>query len=57
MGRMKYIKPEVEILDFEFEGVIAASSEGGFDDGMDNLPSHPGFVPDPVDNIWDDKWL
>lgn len=54
---MKYIKPEVEILDFEFEGVIAASSEGGFDDGMDNLPSHPGFVPDPVDNIWDDKWL
>lgn len=56
MERMKYIKPEVEILDFEFEGVIAASSEWG-DDGMDNLPSHPGGVPHPVDNIWDDKWL
>lgn len=50
---MKYIKPEVEILDFEFEGVIAASS----DYGMDNLPSDPRIAPDPVDNIWDDKWL
>lgn len=55
MGKMKYIKPEVEIIEFEFEGVIA-SSNGDFA-GMDKLPSEPGTVPDPVNEIWDDKWL
>lgn len=56
MERMKYIKPEVEILEFEFEGVIASSGES-LENGMNSLPSDPRITPDPVDNIWDDKWL
>lgn len=44
-----YVKPEVEVIEFEFEGIIASSgdtTEGSF--GMDDMPSDPGRP-----SIWD----
>ncbi len=57
MNKRNYVKPVIEVIEFEFEGIIASSfNEGDF--GMDDLPSEPGRDPfGASDNIWDDKWL
>lgn len=57
MSKRIYVKPAIEVIEFEFEGIIASSFADG-DIGMDGLPSEPG--KDPLgysDDIWDNKWL
>lgn len=57
MKKSLYIKPAIEVIEFEFEGIIA-SSYAASDWGMDDLPSEPGGDPlGASGNIWDDKWL
>lgn len=53
---MIYLKPKIEVVEFEFEGIIAASGMLPSDEGMDMFPGDPGMTSgDP--EIWDDKWL
>lgn len=55
MKKEFYVKPDVEIVNMEFEGVIASS---GFV-GMDDLPSDPGSGSHDVsygESIWDKTW-
>lgn len=56
MKKTIYVKPEIEIVEFEFEGIIAASGGQSSDYGMDMLPSDPGMSSGGA-GIWDDKWL
>lgn len=57
MKKSFYVKPAIEVIEFEFEGIIASSLNES-DWGMDDLPSEPGRDPfGASDNIWDDKWL
>lgn len=55
MKRLTYTKLYAEIIEFEFEGVIAASYPA-----MNDLPSEPGRTDISVQErtIWDNsKWL
>lgn len=55
MKKLTYQKPFAEIIEFEFEGVIAASYSD-----MNDLPSDPGRTDISVQErtIWDNsKWL
>lgn len=57
MNKRMYVKPLIEVIEFEFEGVIAASFADS-DWGMNDLPSEPGMDPSgSSDNIWDGNWL
>lgn len=56
MRKELYVKPDVEIVNVEFEGVIASSGNLW---GMDDLPSDPGssgYETSYGESIWDKTW-
>lgn len=56
MKKEFYVKPDVEIVNVEFEGVIASSDSLW---GMDDLPSDPGasgYDTSYGESIWDKTW-